>query len=459
MRLLGGLAVLMALVVTAGCGDAALTSSPAPSGPSALPEPRHTAAATTPGPVSGTPDASEPLRASPSRSPGRPESVLDRLPTLQVPASDIVRVEVPTAFVNAQTGLTWGSRLYVAVWASRTVLRVTRVDLASGDRRAVKVRVPARVRDEAICVAAARDGWLVLMGVRDVGSGDAVVDDCTGYEGDPRAWRLLAVPLDATGLPSGAATRVAAGISRHEVFPTGKGNATTELPAVALDGDEIAYSFDATTRARPWRSRIVVAALRTGRVARRLATDGQPYHLALDGGTLAWSERTDRGDRVSVAVRISTAGHPAPVTFWRHARTTSGEAPAVILGESRIAWDDPATGIVWSSRVAQMAPAVISPPMPQDKGWCRVGDIVGAFVIAGCEVSYMMGDDAWHAWQATLAWSPEAGNSVLVGDPAIEPGEGSSPGNGGGWLVAQDVSRASDTTALIVAASLRSLAR
>ena len=254
------------------------------------------------------------------------------------------------------------------------------------------------------------------------------VPGCAGA-GTPLSWRLWAVDI-ATGsrelLDSGNNRRIAYGGECADVNP----------PAVAANGNRVAYTQEAASPAFPFATRIVVLLLTTGATVRSIVAPGFVMDLGMSGHAIAYRDcevpaGPDAIDQIDCAATVVADDRSGPQRVDAH-------ADALAIGAGRLAWHRDrraaggADGSILTRQIGATASVWLGPPIdpaivPDD----------ASFIAAASDVV---------AWSVDGTGSDEARTSELVvwttRDPVPRAIDGFGPPGfqvlfnavGAGWL-------------------------
>lgn len=170
----------------------------------------------------------------------------------------------------------------------------------------------------------------------------AVLDNTPGcpHYGQPVEWRVIAARRDGT------ATKVVA--NGANVRGGGECDAISG-PGLALSGDRVAWTTEATTSGHPNATTLTVRSLTGGNVVRQVSSDGDITEVSLDDQALLYQE-------------VPMAGMPGRAIF----APDDSHPPAAVPGASngavgggRVAWaSDTGDGSVWTAPEASIGGAV-----------------------------------------------------------------------------------------------------
>ncbi len=437
-RALAGLAAAVVVALVGGAIVLGLTNrsnSPIPGG---TPSPTATASGSSPAPsrsVQPTATASNSNPASsPSTEPTPGTSGLASLPTLTLPASAIKTANgVSLPAQDAVASQVWGSRYYLADWtAFGTGFSTATAILRYGDASTGAVgSVPLPLTQAEL--AGLRNGL--------VGGGFSVTADgtdvsvvvwyrlssgqlsipCPSNSGSRIQWRILVASIDpSTGAP-GTFSALASGQGKDAFRPTGgEGCDTVSAPLVALSGGLIAYNIESPTTGHRLSSTIVLQPLAGGAPARQIPTQAMPIGLKLAGTNVAWLEADGTA---ALPLRVSTAGHPAPVDvdIMVTPGNTGGtwDIPKFSLDGFQITWDRFGTGQVLEEVIGGASAASATPISPNGS-FCFLGGSDAGQVLLLCGGAFA------NSPGGLAIWSQASGSQLVQGYAA-----GS---NGFSWL-------------------------
>jgi hypothetical protein len=354
------MAVVLMLIL-AGCSAAAQSSSPGLSvSPTTSPsetsgQPSSAAAAPSRTPVatpSSSPAAVVTIRGSAIRSfpfPGRPLAVLGS------------RVLVSDATFAG--GSSRGGTLREA-------------DLATGQTRTVSTLDPGHMIS-ALAVTADRAVWVEVWRI-----GPTPTSDC-GAAARPLNWRLVGLVVSSgvrTVIASGANTRIAYQVNCAAVNP----------PELAVAGDRVAYTLEATAPGAPFGNRIVVRSLADGSEIRRVTTKGYVPWLGLSGHALAYREtlgsHLDGSTVQDAQLMLATADD-------RTAEVVDVHVISAAVNGDLLAWGafDATDASIWTTSLSTGARAHVAGPASSgfkaqgDAGswWVSLTDGYAAWVTSG----------------------------------------------------------------------------
>ena len=302
------------------------------------------------------------------------------------------------------------------------------VDAGGGSERAVPLTLSA---DEQIDEVQTDGSWIAVGVSGPVTPGASEIGlTCRQQEQQPRAWRILAAPLGADGLPSGSFQKIDAGVATRGFEVPGSAGLACPYPAtppVALAAREVAYSVEASGAA----STVLVRPLPTGTFgltyARTYASPMQVYQIALSSTAVAWSE-TANGliDGPTPDWRVVTAsimtGAPRHVPLGVVAGPAHVTLPSLLLdGNAVIASLDQFTGV--SGTVVRVDGDKVETVDPgHSHRNCGAGGADGGLVLLSCTGTTMSGDTATGSRSWVAVWSAASGLRAL-GGAAMAPVE------------------------------------
>jgi len=296
-------------------------------------------------------------------------------------------------------------------------------DAAGGSERVVPLALAA---DEQMDEVQTDGSWIVVAvsGPATPGASENGLT-CRQQEQQPRAWRILAAPLGADGLPSGSFQKIDAGVATRAFEVPGNAGLACPYPAtppVALAAHEVAYAVEASGAA----STVLVHPLPTGtfglRYARTYASPSQVYQIALSATAVAWSE-TANGltDGPTPDWRVMTAsimsGTPHQVPLGVVAGPAHETLPSLLLdGNAVIASLDQFSGV--SGTVVRVNGDTVETVDPGHANrQCAAVGAEGGLVLLACNGTTMIGDRATAVPAWVAVWSAASGLRSL-GDGA-----------------------------------------
>ena len=442
-RPLGALTLATALV--AGCG-----SQPATLAPSAM----AVASAPTPA-LTGTPPS--PATTAPTPSSPTPAIVDEGMPVLVVPSAAIRMAPIPDS-PGVQAGAApTGPYAYLqgfgsGLLGSRTLYVA---DAGGGSERAVPLPLAA---DEQIDEVQTDGAWIVVAvsGPAKPGASQSGLT-CRQQESQPRAWRILAAPLGADGLPSDSFRKIDAGVASRAFEVPGAQGLDCPYPAtppVALAAPEVAYAVEASGAA----STVVVRPLPTGTFgltwARTYSSPSQVYQVALSATAVAWSETANglthgHAPDWRVMTASITTGSPRQVPLGVVAGPAHVFPPSLLLdGTAVVASLDQFSGV--SGTVVRVNGDTVETVDPGHANrQCEAVGADGGLVLLDCNGTTMIGDTATAIPSWVAVWSAGSGLRALGGGPAV------AVGIANGWAVGTGVD--ANQHAVLVGAPLSAL--
>jgi hypothetical protein len=206
-----------------------------------------------------------------------------------------------------------GSRVFVleGIGQGSRTLRVG--DLATG--RTVTLATLDQGRDiSALVVTAGRVAWVETWRIGATGNCGGAVPCCPG-QGQPLKWRIVGLVL-----ASGVRSVVASGTNLRTAFEAQC--ADVNPPALAIDGDRVAYTLEATASGAPLANRIVVRSLADGSTVRSVTTKGFVAWLGLGAHALVYREalgvQLDGSSVQDAQLMLATADDRAPELVDSH---------------------------------------------------------------------------------------------------------------------------------------------
>ena len=332
----------------------------------------------------------------------------------------------------------WGSDSYSIDWAAKAVLTFVGPATGSIDVPLAQADINAQVRKGATGTSVVADGAeLVVVVWHSVGPATEPRTPCPAVVEQPRAWRILVAPLDATGRP-GSLAAFAAGDSTI-VFGGpmgGEGCRATSIPSVSISHGLIAYSLDDASPQRPYGSRIVVRSLADGTTLRDLPTPTHVLSLDLSGTTIAWLEAAG-DDPTSLPLRLSTAAQPVAqdvAVFSTPGGQMWWSLPRFSLADDALAWERFGTGQVWMRDLVAGTEQQVSPP----GSVCMLGGIESGAVAMNCGSDASGLDKNVADAPSLVVWSADTGARLVVGLPPVQTEQLSN-----GWIVVMPTDRGS----------------
>jgi hypothetical protein len=413
------LAVSLVTALVAACGSTTVSPPPSASPPATILPASATPAASpspTPGPT-----------LSPTSSPSSPTPAIvnEGMPVLIAPSGAMRIAPIPDSPGVQAGGTPTGPYAYLQGIGNRTLYVA---DAGGGSERAVLLSLSA---DEQIDEVQTDGAWIVVAvsGPATPGASENGLT-CGQQERLPRAWRILAAPLGADGLPSGPFQKIDAGVATRAFEVPGSAGLACPYPAtppVAIAANEVAYPVEASGAA----STVLVRPLPTGTFgltyARTYSSPMQVYQIALSSTAVAWSE-TANGltDGPTPDWRVMTAsimsGTPHQVPFGAVAGPSHAFLPGLLLdGNAVIASLDQFTGArgtvvrVDGDRIETVDPG-------RARRNCGAGGADGGVIVLYCNGTTLSGDTATlTSWVAV--WSAASGLRALGGGAAMAPVE------------------------------------
>jgi hypothetical protein len=412
------LAASLVTALVAACGNTTVSTPPPSSSATILPT--STPPAASPSPALGPTVSSTPTPPSPA-----PATVDEGMPVVVVPPAAIRTAPIPDSLRVQAGAAPTGPYAYLQGIGNRTLYVA---DAGGGSERAVPLALAA---DEQIDEVRTDGSWIVVAVSQPATPGASENGlTCGQQERLPRAWRILAAPLGADGLPSGPFRKIDSGVASRAFEVPGSAGLACPYPAtppVALAADEVAYAVEASGAA----STVLVRPLPTGTFgltyARTYASPSQVYQVALSATAVAWSE-TANGltDRPTPDWRVMTAsimtGAPRQVPLGVVAGPAHGFPPSLLLdGNAVIASLDQFTGVSGTVvRVDGDTVETVDSGRPHRN--CGAGGADGGVIVLYCNGTTMSGDTATlTSWVAV--WSAASGLRALGGGAAMAPVE------------------------------------
>lgn len=252
---------------------------------------------------------------------------------------------------------------------------------------------------------------------------------CPNY-GQPVVWTVIEARRD------GSATKV---VARGTNIRGGGECEWISGPGLALSGDRVAWTAEATRAGHPYATMLTVRSLASGQVVRHVSFDGGITGVSLDGQAVLYQEVPADGTTGRVMFAADDAHQPAALP---------GAASGAI-GDGRIAWaSDAGGGAVWTAPEGSIG-SVVRLAAPVDPAFSSQqpnpilveGDVV-AWIARGLQgytgtsrvvvwrsgwasprllTGYSQPDmlqlaGGWLAWDSTLGWmdGPPAGSYRAV---------------------------------------------
>ena len=403
----------------------ATTVSPPPSSPSATVLAPSTTPAALPSSTSGPP-----LSPTSSPLPSAPLVVDEGMPSMVVPPSAIKMAPIPDSPGVPAGGTPTGPYAYLPSIGNRTLWVV---DAGGGSERAIPLPLAA---DEQMDEVRTDGTWIVVVvsGPATPGASENGLT-CSQQEEQPRAWRILAAPLGADGLPSGSFQKIDAGVARRAFEAPGSAGLDCPFPAtppVALAAHEVAYAVEASGAA----STILVRPLPTGSFgltyARTYASPMVVYQIALSPTAVAWSETANgltNGPtpdwRVMTASIMSGTPHQVPLGVV--AGPAHETLPSLFLdGNAVIASLNQFSGV--SGTVVRVNGDTVETVDPGHANrQCAAVGAEGGLVLLSCNGTTMSADVATGSRSWVAVWSASSGLRALS--------DGTAMGIEAGWAV------------------------
>ena len=312
-------------------------------------------------------------------------------------------------------------------------------DVGGGSER--QIALPLAV-DEQIDEVRTDGAWIVVAvsGPATPGASESGLT-CRQQESQPRAWRILAAPLGADGLPSDSFRKIDAGVATRAFEAPGAQGLNCPYPAtppVALAAPEVAYAVEAPGAA----STVVVRPLPTGKFgltwARTYASPSQVYQVALSTMAVAWSE-TANGltDGQTPDWRVMTAsittGSPHRVPLGVVAGPAHIFPPSLLLDRNAVVASlDQFSGV--SGTVVRVDGDTVETVDPGHANrQCEAVGADGGLVLLDCNGTTMSGDTATAIPSWVAVWSAASGLRSLGDGAAVAVGiaNGWAVGTGG----------------------------
>ena len=423
-RLAGG---LIAAVVVVALG-AVLATQPRSTGPATV-LPASATPATSPSPISGPS-----LSPTPAPSSSAPVTVDEGMPVVAVPPAAIRMSPIPDSPGVQAGGTPTGPYAYLqgfgsGLLGSRTLYVA---DAGGGSERAVPLALAA---GEQIDEVQTDGAWIVVAvsGPATPGASENGLT-CRQQESQPRAWRILAAPLGADGLPSGSFRKIDAGVATRAFEVPGAQGLDCPYPAtppVALAASEVAYAVEAPGAA----STVAVRSLPVGlMLVRTYSSPSQVYQVALSSTAVAWSETANglthgQAPDWRVMTASITSGSPHQVPLGVVAGPAHVFAPSLLLdGTAVVASLDQFSGV--SGTVVRVNGDTVETVDPGHANrQCEAVGADGGLVLLDCNGTTMIGDTATAIPSWVAVWSAGSGLRALGGGPAV------AVGIANGWAV------------------------
>lgn len=352
----------------------------------------------------------------------RPTLTDEGMPVLDIPPAASRIAPIPDSPAVQAGAAPTGPYAYLRGIAGKTLFVA---DAGGGSERQVSL---ALLADERIDEVLTDRSSIVVAVSRAATTGAAESQlSCKQLERQPRAWRILAAPLGADGLPRVSFRQIDAGVaSRPFELPQSAGLACPypATPPVALAASRVAYAVEAATGAA---STVVVRSLPDGSLVRSYASPSRVYQVAVSNTAVAWSE-TANGltDGQTPDWRVMTAstmaGAPRQVPLGVVAGPRHAFPPSLLLdGDALIASLDQFAGE--SGTVVRADGDQIE---TVDRGRahrdCGAAGADGGVIVLYCNGTTMSGNTAtMTSWVA--AWSAASGLRALGGGVTIAPGD------------------------------------
>jgi hypothetical protein len=362
-----------------------------------------------------------PATTAPTPSSSAPVIVDEGMPVVAVPPSMIRMTPIPDSPRVQVGGTPTGPYAYLQGIGNRTLYVA---DAGGGSERAVPL--PLAV-DEQIDEVRTW-GWWIVVAVSGPAKPEASEGGltCRQQESQPRAWRILAAPLGADGLPSDSFRKIDAGVaSRAFEAPGAQGLACPypATPPVALAAGQVTYAVEAAGAA----SSVVIRSLRDGSLVRTIASPSQVYQVALSDTAVAWSETANgltagQAPDWRVMSASGTTGSPRQVPLGIVAGPTHIFPPSLLLDENAVVASldqfSGARGTV--VRVVADRVETVDPGHPHRN--CGAGGADSGVIVLYCSGTTLSGDTATlTSWVAV--WSAASGLRALGGGAAMAPVE------------------------------------
>jgi hypothetical protein len=298
-------------------------------------------------------------------------------------------------------------------------------DAGGGSERAVALALAAHEQIDEVQTDGA---WIVVAvsGPATPGASENGLT-CRQQEQQPRAWRILAAPLGADGLPSDSFRKIDAGVATRAFEAPGAQGLNCPYPAtppVALATPEVAYAVEASGAA----STVVVRPLPSLKFglafARTYTSPLQVYQVALSATSVAWSE-TANGltDGQTPDWRVMTAsitsGSPHRVPLGVVAGPSHVFPPSLLLdGNAVIASLDQFSGV--SGTVVRVDGDTVETVDPGHANrQCEAVGADGGLVLLACNGTTMSGNTATGSRSWVGVWSAASGLRALSDGSAI----------------------------------------
>ena len=227
--------------------------------------------------------------ASPTPTPSPLPSLVDEgMPVVVVDPGAMRSALIPERPTEQAGSAPTGPYAYLLGIADSRYQSLFVADAGGGSERQVPL---ALLAGEQIDEVVTDEGWIVVAVSRPATPSPTESQlTCAQLERQPRAWRILAAPLDRGGMPALPFARVDAGVaSRAFELPQGAGLSCPypAVPPVAVAADTVAYAVESAPGGA---SGVVIRSLPTRALLRSYASPSQVYQLVLSSTTVAWSE-------------------------------------------------------------------------------------------------------------------------------------------------------------------------
>jgi hypothetical protein len=346
--------------IVAGCGTAASPSASLSRLPSAAPS----SAASSP------PEPSVTSGATPTSSPAA---------ILTIPDGAAHSLSFSTSF-HAPLAVQ-GSRVFVleGIGQRSRTLRVG--DLTTGKTVTMATLDPGH-DISTLGVTAGRVAWVETWRIGATGNCGGAVPCCPG-QGQPLNWRIVGLVV-----ASGVRSVVASGTNLRTAF---EGEcADVNAPALAIDGDRVAYTLEATASGAPLGNRIVVRSLADGSTVRSVMTKGFVAWLGLGAHSLVYREalglQLDGSSVQDAQLMLATADDRAPELVDSHVIS------AAVSGDL-LAWGrfDATDASIWTTSLGNGPRTHVAGPSVADfkaqgeagSRWVSLTDRYAAWVTSG----------------------------------------------------------------------------
>ena len=398
------LAVSLVAALVAACGST--TVSPPPSSSAALPS----------------------LTSSPTPTPSStaPVVVDEGMPSMVVPPAAIRMAPIPDSPGVQVGGTPTGPYAYLQGIGNRTLFVA---DAGGGSERAVPLVLAV---GEQIDEVRTDGSWIVVAvsGPATPGASESGLT-CRQQESQPRAWRILAAPLGADGLPSDSFRKIDAGVATRAFEAPGAQGLDCPYPAippVALAADRVAYAVEASGAT----SSVFMRSLRDGSLVRTHSSPSQVYQIALSSTAVAWSETANgltdgQTPDWRVMSTSGTTGSPREVPLGIVAGPAHVFPPSLLLdGNAVIASLDQFSGV--SGTVVRVDGNTVDTVDPGHANrQCEAVGADGGLVLLACNGTTLSGDTATAVPSWVGVWSAASGLRSV--------GDGAAIGIEAGWAV------------------------